>query len=236
MSDKPDAQTVREIAEEVANIALHDSVHVDQWISAVVNSRFGNECSQFRAPLHTAVARRMATVKPSWPDEQPAAEQDGDEAAGRVTAFLDRLAKTSGDFAVIRNNDADGWYALGRGDLRAVLAGRKQLAARVAELEAENARMREEPAANDAIPECPACGRTDVTLTKTGRMRSHSGDIWIGGFRQICKGVGELPKLAAPQQPAKAPCCNGPHAGWIHTAECSSPQQPARDTADGGAE
>lgn len=74
MLTNPDPATVREIAQEVANIALHDAVHVDQWISAVVNSRFGNECSSFRAPLHTAVARRMAVVKPSWPDELP---QDG---------------------------------------------------------------------------------------------------------------------------------------------------------------
>lgn len=74
MLTNPDPATVREIAQEVANIALHDAVHVDQWISAVVNSRFGNECSSFRAPLHTAVARRMAVVKPSWPDEPP---QDG---------------------------------------------------------------------------------------------------------------------------------------------------------------
>jgi chorismate mutase len=70
----PDPQAVREIAAKVANIALHDAVHVDQWISAVIGSDFGNECSQVRAPLHAAVARRMATVRPSWPDEQQPAD------------------------------------------------------------------------------------------------------------------------------------------------------------------
>lgn len=43
-------------------------------------------------------------------------------------------------------------------------------------------------------------------------------------------------RAAAALLAAKAPCCGGPHAGWIHTAECATPQQPARDTADGGAE
>lgn len=78
---EPDPQTVNELAQEVANIALHDAVHVDQWIGAVVNSRFGNECSQVRAPLHAAVARRMAVVKLSWPDEQPQDERDADVRA-----------------------------------------------------------------------------------------------------------------------------------------------------------
>ncbi|NUP48990.1 MAG: hypothetical protein HOW97_17045 [Catenulispora sp.] len=110
--------------------------------------------------------------------EQPAAEQDGDEAAGRVTAFCDALDHYGDDgnpIASEHNPDGDPdtalYLTLTKQDLRAVLANGKRLAARVAELEA-----------------------------------------------------------------AKAPCCNGPHAGWIHTAECAAPQQPARDTADGGAE
>lgn len=85
-------------------------------------------------------------------------------------------------------------------DLEQVVAEHAALLAEVEKLRAERSSR---AATGDAPPECPVCERTDVTLTKAGRMRSHSGDIWIGGFRQICKGVGELPRHAAPQQQAQ---------------------------------
>lgn len=33
-------------------------------------------------------------------------------------------------------------------------------------------------------------------------------------------------RIGAEQQPERAPCCGGLHAGWIHAADCGSPQQP----------
>lgn len=153
MTTTPDPKTVREIAQEVANLALHDAVHVDQWISAVVNGRFGNECSSFRAPLHAAVARRMAVVKPSWPDEQPQDERDARIAelerevrqlrAGaprawkqdwrnpisRFETFVNATRNYDSDHlgGIMRGGNAEATITLG--DLRAVLA-------RLAELEA----------------------------------------------------------------------------------------------------
>lgn len=92
MTTTPDPQVVHDLAQEVADIALHDAVHVDQWITAVVNNRFGNECSQFRAPLHAAVARRMAAVKPTWPADQPQDDADVRAVAAMSDARLERLA------------------------------------------------------------------------------------------------------------------------------------------------
>lgn len=42
---------------------------------------------------------------------------------------------------------------------------------------------------------CYACGR-EFNLTKKGKIRSHSGDIWIGSHRQICAGSGNAPTRA----------------------------------------
>jgi hypothetical protein len=69
----PNEQLVHDVAQKVAVRALHDSVNVDQWITAVVNSAFGdsNGSLEERRAYHTAVARRMAVVKPSWPAGQP---------------------------------------------------------------------------------------------------------------------------------------------------------------------
>lgn len=39
---------------------------------------------------------------------------------------------------------------------------------------------------------CAECDRS-ITLTKAGVMRDHVGDIWISGYRQQCKGVGQPP-------------------------------------------
>jgi hypothetical protein len=43
---------------------------------------------------------------------------------------------------------------------------------------------------------CPICG-DKFSLTKRGVLRYHLGDIAIGRFRQVCKGVGQPPKVAA---------------------------------------
>ena len=40
---------------------------------------------------------------------------------------------------------------------------------------------------------CPVCKRDDVSITKSGVMRHHSGDIWEGGWRQVCRGAGLPP-------------------------------------------
>lgn len=102
----PDPQTVREIAQEVANIALHDAVHVDQWITAVIDGKFGNECKLLRSALHTAVARRMAVVKPSWPAEQPqdAQPERDNPAPGLWWSF------TGGADTCYLNHDDNGSY------------------------------------------------------------------------------------------------------------------------------
>lgn len=40
---------------------------------------------------------------------------------------------------------------------------------------------------------CPVCAGT-FNLTKSGGMRYHNGDVWVGGWRQVCDGVGQPPK------------------------------------------
>ena len=42
---------------------------------------------------------------------------------------------------------------------------------------------------------CPVCGER-FTVTKAGKMRSHSGDVYQGGWRQQCEGTGQLPSEA----------------------------------------
>lgn len=41
---------------------------------------------------------------------------------------------------------------------------------------------------------CPVCERSDVTVTRKGKMRHHKGDLWVGGWRQMCTGTGQPPK------------------------------------------
>jgi len=91
VTDASDARIVREIAQKVADIALHDAVHVDQWISAVINSELGDECKLTRVRYHTAVAHRLAVVKPSWPAEQAAGDGKAMEGQERVAPL--RLLK-----------------------------------------------------------------------------------------------------------------------------------------------
>ncbi len=43
---------------------------------------------------------------------------------------------------------------------------------------------------------CPECGE-ERQLTKAGVMRDHRGDIWVGGWRQQCDGVGKPPSALA---------------------------------------
>jgi len=131
----PEQEIVREIAQQVADIALHDAVHVDQWISAVISDRLGNECSQFKVKYHIAVARRMAVVKPSWPDEQQPTEATGGEqaqdgAAGREAVEMIRAYVNGARFD-------EELIELEAQTLRAALAEHDALAARVAELEGE---------------------------------------------------------------------------------------------------
>lgn len=43
---------------------------------------------------------------------------------------------------------------------------------------------------------CPVCGE-QFTVTKSGGMRWHCGDIWRAGVRQMCNGVGMGPAKPA---------------------------------------
>lgn len=40
--------------------------------------------------------------------------------------------------------------------------------------------------------QCPVCGE-NFALTKAGVMRHHNGDVYVGGWRQVCEGVGKPP-------------------------------------------
>lgn len=57
-------------------------------------------------------------------------------------------------------------------------------------------------AALDApVRACPVCGRTDITVTKSGGMRHHNGDMYRGGWQQVCAGVGQPPVAPAAVTP-----------------------------------
>lgn len=60
---------------------------------------------------------------------------------------------------------------------------------------------------------CPVCGE-ERQVTKAGGMRDHRGDMYVGGWRQQCEGVGQPPKsvVADPLVAAKA-------AGWREAIE-----------------
>jgi hypothetical protein len=51
---------------------------------------------------------------------------------------------------------------------------------------------------------CPVCG-SDISLTKKEVMRYHLGGISIGGYRQVCEGVGRIPGDVAPSVTAESP-------------------------------
>jgi hypothetical protein len=102
MTTEPDEHIVHDLAQKVADIALHDAVHVDQWISAVVNAELSNECKLTRVKYHTAVERRMSVVKPAWLDERPAPAQppaNNDEREA-VEAVRDWIADLDGEAVV----------------------------------------------------------------------------------------------------------------------------------------
>ncbi len=39
---------------------------------------------------------------------------------------------------------------------------------------------------------CPVCSE-ERSVTAAGNVREHSGDIWVGGYRQVCLGSGQPP-------------------------------------------
>lgn len=41
---------------------------------------------------------------------------------------------------------------------------------------------------------CGVCGRL-TAITKSGGLRLHNGDISVGGYRQVCEGMGSTPVL-----------------------------------------
>ncbi len=154
--------------------------------------------------------------------EYPSVWAPDKSAAGRLRTMLARNP------TLIELNE------LGVSDLLAVLAERDQLAARVAELEAE--RVQDTRAVIDIVRSIER--RLLGGISPADELRNHFGN---------------RDARLAPPQPERSSCCGGPHAGWIHTAECSTPQQPERkamptcgyppcddpdhqrDTADGGA-
>lgn len=44
--------------------------------------------------------------------------------------------------------------------------------------------------------ECATCGRV-MQLTKDGLLRHHNGDVWDGGWRQVCDGTGKPPAVTS---------------------------------------
>lgn len=130
----PDPKTVREIARKAAqralrlgcNAVLEDAVR-EHWPEARTTVEFYERRDTVRVE-YDLLAERL-----SWPDEQQPAEATGgdqaqDGAAGRVEALLKR------EPGILMHDE--------EADLRAVLAERDALAARVAELESERGRYR----------------------------------------------------------------------------------------------
>lgn len=50
---------------------------------------------------------------------------------------------------------------------------------------------------------CPVCGE-ERQITKAGGMRDHRGDMWVGGWRQQCGGIGQPPKAVVADPVAAA--------------------------------
>lgn len=65
-----DQRLVRDLARKVALIAVHDTVHTDQWITSVIGSAFGDGDLDARVEYHAAIARRLSTVDVTWPPER----------------------------------------------------------------------------------------------------------------------------------------------------------------------
>jgi hypothetical protein len=151
----PDPKIVREIAREALKMAARHRGR-DYRPAAIVKSgilgdrpmgapgdaslAWANAYSNLSQAVGAEMRIAIVTVTVSWPDEQqPAdvvtAEQQQDGAAEDVAAFLDIWEAEHGSGS-IRGGNADVPY-LFSSDLRAVLAERTALAARVVELESE---------------------------------------------------------------------------------------------------
>jgi hypothetical protein len=129
-----DPQLVREIAQDALTIAIRRG-RAEAVEAALLARSFvvGNTLSETFDEYAEAVGAEYLRLA----SEQPTAEQGGDEAADAVREFLDAWEADRGPGS-IRGGNADMPYLFST-DLRAVLAERIQLAARVAELEAHPA-------------------------------------------------------------------------------------------------
>jgi hypothetical protein len=135
MTTTPDPKLVQELGTELMLDAAREIDYMGIGERYFDDERCAHLDDDQKEALQDAISDFVseATVTVAGPAEQPNAEQDGDEAAGRVTAFLGDWP--NGD--VVWFATAEDVPALTVTDLRAVLADRKRLAARVAELEAE---------------------------------------------------------------------------------------------------
>lgn len=92
-----DQQTVNVLAQQVADRALHDNTHLDQWITDVLVELVGEGYLEERVAYHTAVTHRLAAVKAVWPDEQARDERDAQLA--EVTAELESANANAAEIA-----------------------------------------------------------------------------------------------------------------------------------------
>lgn len=199
----PEGQTV--VIEWTATTALADAGrHAPVWTHREYMGLFGHQDKYKLTPSWAAklagVANRQARDIAAGGDQEHAVwlrhpkPRDATErlahAVGllreRVRAVPDREGKIRAQVAVespLDNRWGPSEYGLTFGDLD------------------ELHRMIEAATAREAAVKprgiCPGCGRDDVTLTKAGTMRQHSGDVFVGRWRQTCEGTGKPPKGGA---------------------------------------
>lgn len=190
------------------NVANH-------WNSYAVTINKGCPSPEWAAVAHVTACIIAAMNAET---EQPAAEQDG-------RPLIERLAPEDAERVAALIDERDCWR-------KEVL----ELRAKVAELETENTRMREElEQACKLIDELTAAPAPELSTCQDVAMSAKA-------LEQIKAAVQKrMAADAAPQQPERRLCSCGCHPGGDCSA-CSGwhagggSQQPARDTADGGAE
>lgn len=130
MTTTPDPQTVREIARDCVADYIDDA----RDIAAHVMGHFGMGVPGNVYAWTDAVRSDLRAVVPLWPDDLPQDKRDGDEAAGRVTAYLnDHRTRypydakgVIADLAAAYDNGLLPPHELLEDDLRAILDNREQ--------------------------------------------------------------------------------------------------------------
>lgn len=92
----------------------------------------------------------------------------------------------------------------------------------IASLDYEDVHHSDHPCMTSVLSAVPAEVRYTARAIDEYRRGTQQRDA-----KKVCEEVAvRSPAVETAPPPAIAPCCGGPHAGWMHTVECTEPLNP----------